>query len=128
MKEMTDKIIKQNGTLTQISYADNTFDITYAVESLEHAIFPDNAIKEMLRVTKDGGKVVVVDKFKKALGMLEIDDWEQWFEDNMFEDAIKDTKSSLKVIDKMSYDGYDADGLFRAWVITVFKNIHLITK
>lgn len=118
MKEMTDKIIKQNGTLTQIPYADNTFDITYAVESLEHAIFPDNAIKEMLRVTKDGGKVVVVDKFKKALGMLEIDDWEQWFEDDIFQNAINGTKSSLKIVDKISYDGYDADGLFRAWVIT----------
>lgn len=104
--------------LTQIPYADNTFDITYAVESLEHAIFPENAIKEMLRVTKTGGKVIVVDKSAKALGMLEIDAWEQWFDDEIFENAIKGTGSSLKVIDKIPYDGYEADGLFKAWIIT----------
>jgi ubiquinone/menaquinone biosynthesis C-methylase UbiE len=118
MGTLSEKIEKKNGVLTQIPYADNTFDITYAVESLEHAIFPENAIKEMLRVTKDGGKVIVVDKSAKALGMLEIDAWEQWFDDEIFENAIKGTGSSLKVIDKIPYDGYEADGLFKAWIIT----------
>ena len=118
MEKLSDRIVKEHGVLTQIPYADNTFDITYAVESLEHAIFPKNAIKEMLRVTKTGGKVIVVDKSAKALGMLEIDAWEQWFDDEIFENAIKGTGSSLKVIDRISYDGYEADGLFKAWVIT----------
>ena len=118
MAELSDEIVKKKGVLTQIPYADNTFDITYAVESLEHAIFSENAIEEMLRVTKVGGKVIVVDKSVKALGMLEIDAWEQWFDDEIFENAIKDSGSSLKVIDRISYDGYKADGLFKAWVIT----------
>ena len=118
MGTLSDRIVKENGVLTQIPYADNTFDITYAVESLKHAIFPENAIKEMLRVTKTGGKVIVVDKSAKALGMLEIDAWEQWFDDEIFENAIKGTGSSLKVIDKIPYDGYEADGLFKAWIIT----------
>lgn len=118
MGQLSEKIVKKNGMLTQIPYADNTFDITYAVESLEHAIFPENGIKEMLRVTKDGGKIIVVDKSIKAYGMLEIDAWEQWFDDKIFENVIKDSKASLKVIDRISYDGYEADGLFRAWIIT----------
>lgn len=118
MGTLSDRIVKENGVLTQIPYDDNTFDITYAVESLEHAIFPENAIKEMLRVTKTGGKVIVVDKSAKALGMLEIDAWEQWFDDEIFENAIKGSGSSLKVIDKIPYDGYEADGLFKAWIIT----------
>lgn len=118
MGELPDEIVKKNGVLTQIPYDDNTFDITYAVESLEHAIFPENAIEEMLRVTKAGGKVIVVDKSVKALGMLEIDAWEQWFDDEIFKNAIENTKSSLKIIDKIAYDSYEADGLFRAWVIT----------
>lgn len=118
MGTLSDRIVKENGVLTQIPYADNTFDITYAVESLEHAIFPENAIKEMLRVTKTGGKVIVVDKSVKALGMLEIDAWEQWFDDEIFENAIKGSDSSLKVIDKIPYDGYEADELFKAWIIT----------
>ena len=118
MGKLPERIVKENGLLTQIPYDDNIFDITYAVESLEHAIFPENAIKEMLRVTKAGGKVIVVDKSVKALGMLEIDVWEQWFDDEIFENAIKDSESSLKVIDRIPYDGYEADGLFKAWIIT----------
>lgn len=118
MGEISENIIKQNGTLTNIPYDNNTFDVTYAVESLEHSIFPENAIREMLRVTKTGGKVIVVDKSKNAMGMLEIDAWEQWFEDSLFEKAISGTESSLKIIDRISYDGYEADGLFRAWIIT----------
>ena len=50
--------------------------------------------------------------------MLEIDAWAQWFDDEIFENAIKGTGSSLKVIDKIPYDGYEADGLFKAWIIT----------
>lgn len=56
----------------------------------------------------------------KVMGELsdEIDAWEQWFDDEIFENAIKDSGSSLKVIDRISYDGYKADGLFKAWIIT----------
>ena len=125
MGTLSDRIVKENGLLTQIPYADNTFDITYAVESLEHAIFPENAIKEMLRVTKEGGKVIVVDKSAKVWGMLEMDAWEQWFDDEIFENAIKDTGSSLRVIDSIPYDGYEADGLFKAWVITKKQTINV---
>ena len=39
-------------------------------------------------------------------------------DDEIFENAIKGTGSSLKVIDKIPYDGYEADGLFKAWIIT----------
>ena len=108
---------KKNGCLTQIPYKDESFDVVYAVEALEHSIFPENALKEMLRVTQKGGVVICVDKVKDALGMLEIDSWEQWFEDELFINIAKQEKCELSVVDNISYDGYEADGLFKAWII-----------
>ena len=68
---------KRLRTLTCIPYDDNTFAVTYTCEALEHAIDIENAVKEMVRVTKSNGYVVIIDKNKASYGMLEIGDWEQ---------------------------------------------------
>ena len=91
--------------------------MVYAVESLEHSIFPDNAVREMLRVVKPGGKAVIIDKNKAALGLLEIDEWEQWFEDSLFGWIAEETGCTLEVIQNVPYEDGIADGLFNAWVL-----------
>ena len=108
---------KKEGTLTQIPYADSTFDLVYTVEALEHSIFPENALRELLRVTKPGGKVVVVDKNKAAMGLLEIDEWEQWFTDELFERMADEEKCTLRIVENVPYEDGVADGLFNAWIM-----------
>lgn len=117
MADIPASIEKKEGILTQLPYENETFDLVYAVESLEHSIFPDNALRELLRVTKVGGEVVVVDKNKSAMGLLEIDEWEQWFENNLFEQIAKEEQCSLDVMENVPYDGGIADGLFNAWIL-----------
>ncbi len=117
MEDIAPAIETRSGILTQIPYGDDTFDIVYAVESLEHSIFPDNAVREMLRVTKPGGEAVIIDKNKKAMGLLEIDEWEQWFEDGLFERIAEEEKCKLEILENISYEDGMADGLFNAWVL-----------
>lgn len=62
----------KEGTLTCIPYDDNTFAVTYMCEALEHAIDIENAVKEMVRVTKSNGYVVIVDKIKQAMECLKL--------------------------------------------------------
>ena len=88
---------KRQGTLTCIPYPDNSFDITYTAEALEHAICLENAVKELLRVTKPGGKVVVVDKNLGAKGALETEEWERWFDDAFFEKMAEENGCGLTV-------------------------------
>ena len=73
------------GTLTNIPYADNTFSVVYTCEALEHAVDINNSIKEMVRVTKNDGYIVVIDKNDESYGTLEIGDWEQWLNENELE-------------------------------------------
>jgi len=112
-----ENIKTKQGSLNNIPYKDETFDVTYSVEALEHAITIENAVKEMLRVTKKGGKVVIIDKNKSAMGLLEIDEWEQWFEDEIFENIAKNNNCELRIIRNISYEDGIADGLFNGWVL-----------
>lgn len=110
-------IEKKTGALTCIPYGDESFDLVYASEALEHSIFAENAVKELLRVTKAGGEVIVIDKNQSAMGRLEIDEWEQWFTDEFFEKIAAENNCRLRIIKNLSYDGGQADGLFNAFIL-----------
>ena len=117
MQNILPPVEKREGTLTQIPYADSAFDLVYTVEALEHSIFPENALKELLRVTKPGGEVIIIDKNKAAMGLLEIDEWEQWFTDELFVRAAEKEGCILRTIENVSYEDGMADGLFNAWIL-----------
>lgn len=117
MADIQPPVEKKEGTLTQIPYADESFDMVYTVEALEHSIFPENALRELLRVTKEGGEVVVIDKNLSAMGLLEIDEWEQWFTDELFTGIAKEENCGLRIVENISYEDGIADGLFNAWIL-----------
>ena len=53
------------GSCLNLPYEDNYFDKIICSECLEHAVFQINAIDEMLRILKKGGKLLIIDKDKK---------------------------------------------------------------
>lgn len=109
-------IEKKQGTLTNIPFENRKFDITYACESLEHAIDTKSAIRELFRVTKQGGIVAILDKNKEKLGMFEIEEWEQWFDGDELKEEMLKYCSDVKIIKNISYDKKEADGLFYCWI------------
>jgi len=117
MRGINKNIKTKQGSLNHIPYNDELFDVTYSVEALEHAITIENAVKEMIRVTKKGGKVIIIDKNKAAIGLLEIDEWEQWFEDEFFENIAQSNNCKLEIIRNISYEDGMEDGLFSAWIL-----------
>lgn len=117
MDSVPPEVEKRRGSLTNIPYPDGSFDVVYTAEALEHAICLENAVRELIRVTKPGGKVVVVDKNKNAGVVLEIEEWEQWFDDAFFERMARENGCRLEVRSNLEYDGGVRDGLFGCWVI-----------
>ncbi len=115
------EIHRKQGSLTNIDYPDAYFDVAYTCEALEHAIDIRNAIKELARVTKDGGRIVVIDKNKEELGRMEIGEWEIWFDADELKDIMSAYCSSVTVIDQIEYEHKKEDKLFLAWIGTVVK-------
>ncbi len=109
-----DEIEKRQGSLTSIPYGDDEFDFAYACESLEHAIDIESAIREMTRVTKAGGTIVIIDKNKDALGRMEIEDWEQWFDVDELRGLMEKYCTEVTIEANIAYEN-PADGLFCAW-------------
>lgn len=108
-------IEKAFGTLTCIPYPDDFFDVVYTCEALEHAVDIRSAVREMARVTKAEGKLVIIDKNKDMLGALEIGAWEQWFDVEEMMSIIEDCFSCTIMNTNISYENMDKD-IFCAWI------------
>lgn len=74
----TKTITVKKGMLTCLPYGDDYFDVVYTCEAMEHAVDLENAVREMARVVKSGGYIVIVDKSGDKLGEMVIEAWEQW--------------------------------------------------
>jgi malonyl-CoA O-methyltransferase len=70
----------RRGGLLRIPAADGEFDGVLAVESLEHALLPNRATRELCRVVRPGGGVLIIDKHRARQPLSEYEPWEQWFE------------------------------------------------
>ncbi|MDD4938652.1 MAG: methyltransferase domain-containing protein [Candidatus Omnitrophica bacterium] len=115
LKSCPEGVDTKCGTLLNASYPDAFFDCVYSVEALEHALLIENAIQEMVRVLKPGGKIIVIDKNIAKIGRLEIKPWERWFDMREVADIFK--RSGVEADFKTISYGNRAqpDGLFVAW-------------
>ncbi len=102
--------------MTNILYEDDFFDIVYVCEAYEHAINLHSAFNELYRITKPGGRFVIIDKPVEKLGQLDIYEWEQWISDRDIKDFTEECGGMLQIMKSVSYEGKD-DGLFRAWIV-----------
>lgn len=117
MKNITGVKEKRVGGLTNIPYESEKFDFVYVCEAFEHAIHIKSAFNELYRVTKKGGKFVIIDKPIEKLGALEIYEWEQWISDDDIKRFADECGGTLEIVKSVPYEGRD-DGLFRAWIVT----------
>ncbi len=108
---------KRTGTLTCIPYEDKKFDIVYVCEALEHAVSISTALKELLRITKPSGKLIIIDKPIEKLGKLKIGEWEQWIDDIKMKEVADEVGRRLEIVKSVPYEGKN-DGLFRAWLFS----------
>lgn len=55
------------GSATEIPYPDDFFDLVICGEVLEHLEDPEKAIKELLRVVKKGGRLLISTPYKETM-------------------------------------------------------------
>lgn len=59
-----------NYNMEGLTFDDESFDAVLAFDSIHHSAFPSHALKEILRVTRGGGKVVLVEPFVSPFSYL----------------------------------------------------------
>ncbi len=96
-------------------FPDATFDAVICVEALEHVVRTELALRELVRVLRPGGRLVIIDKNREKQGALEIQSWENWF-------AVEEILATLQALgmeasaECIPYDHHNkADGLFVCW-------------
>lgn len=115
LKSVPKGIFTQKASIQDLPYHDHSFDLVYCVEALEHVPNPQAAIKEMIRVLRPEGRLVIIDKNEARLGALQIETWEKWFDINEVAGLLKNANMNIQV-ELIGYDGKPADGLFVSWV------------
>lgn len=110
------------GSLLELPYATGFFDLVYCIETLEHAINIPAAVRELCRVVRPGGTLLLIDKNRDAAGDhgLRPAAWETWFVDSELRGLLEAQGCSVEVRHCLPYDGKDgSDGLFLGWLARV---------
>lgn len=117
LKSVVSEVETKCGSLLKIPYPDNTFDLSFCIEALEHAVFIEGAIQEMVRVTKPGGSLVIIDKNIKKLGCMKLPEWECWFDARGLAEIMSKKGLTVSIQENIPYDEDNrADDLFIGWI------------
>jgi malonyl-CoA O-methyltransferase len=106
---------KVSGIMTDLPFADESFDGVYATESLEHAVDIERAIAEMCRVLRPGGKLAIIDKNAEQWGKLKTPAWERWFNRRELEKLLARHCRSVRSEPISYWEDVAPDGLFLSW-------------
>ncbi|MBL8227292.1 MAG: methyltransferase domain-containing protein [Bryobacterales bacterium] len=105
-----------SGTMTILPFRDASFDCVYATESLEHAVAIDTAVREMCRVLKPGGRLVIIDKNAEHWGKLKTPEWEKWFRREELEKLLRRDCADVSSRFISYWEDVEPDGMFLAWL------------
>jgi SAM-dependent methyltransferase len=66
--------------LLRLSLAPASLDGALAVESIEHALVPEQAVAELCRAVRPGGRVLIIDKHQHKQVLSHYEPWERWLD------------------------------------------------
>lgn len=105
-----------SASMTHLPFANESFDAAYATESLEHAVDIEQAVAEICRVVKPGGKIVIIDKNAEHWGRLKTPAWEKWFRRKELEKLLGRHCPEVSSRFISYWEDVEPDGLFLAWL------------
>lgn len=114
LAELPSDIQCLEGSLESVSCPDESFDVVFSGEAIEHSANPEAAVTEMIRITRPGGWVVVIDKQRSHWGRLVTVPWEWWPQPDYIAGLLSRGCDEV-TYEPITYDGHPADGLMVVW-------------
>ena len=115
LAQMPEEIERIGGSLESVQCPDNSFDVVFSVEAIEHSANPEAAVAEMIRVARPGGWVCVIDKQHSHWGRKVCPSWERWPDADGLKRLIGKGCDRVSA-DPVAYNNMSAsDGLMVAW-------------
>lgn len=105
----------RRGSLLRLPAADGEFDGAFAIESLEHSLLPKHAVRELCRVVRPGGRVLIIDKQRSKQPLSEHQPWEQWFAPNEVAAWLAEACDEVSVAEIPHGRYARPNGLFLCW-------------
>jgi len=85
------------------------------VEAIEHSANLEAAVSELIRITRRGGSIIIIDKHFAQWGRLECPPWERWPDKDWLRQLLQTGCDQVTAI-PISYDSLPAsDGLMYCW-------------
>ena len=114
LAQLPPQVARRRGSLLRIPAADASFDGALAIESLEHALWPQRAVVELCRVVRPGGRVLIIDKHHDKQARSLCDPWEQWFAPEQLQAWLSAFCDDVRVHPVPHSEGRPAQDLFLA--------------
>ncbi len=114
LAEVPSDIQRLDGSLESVPCPDNSFDVVFSVEAIEHSANLEAAVAEMIRIARRGGRVVIIEKQQSHWGRLKCLPWEEWPNAEYLKRLLNRGCDHVSY-EPVSYDGRPADGLMVAW-------------
>jgi malonyl-CoA O-methyltransferase len=108
-------ISTRQGSCLNLPYPDMSVDVVFSCEALEHCVYTEGALRELWRVVKPGGVLLIIDKNSALLGNMRILETEQWFETKAVRDILASLGGTVSAHEGVPCEGRN-DALFTAWV------------
>lgn len=107
-------INRLQGSLEQVPCPDDSFDLVFSVEAIEHSANMEIAVEELIRIAKPGGWIIIVGKQQRAWRRLTCPPWERWPAREQLAEYLNSGCDHVTT-DLVGYDGKPPDGLMVAW-------------
>lgn len=115
ISNLPESIDFRRGSILSLPARDGEFDGVFAVESLEHSLLPEHALRELCRVVRPSGKVLVIDKERSFFALSQHQPWEIWFTPEEVCGPLGEYCPQVTVKPIALHPGQQPDGLFLAW-------------
>lgn len=114
LQEVPEGIEAIEGSLESVPCADESFDVVFSVEAIEHSANPGASVAELTRIARPGGWIAIIDKQQSQWGRLECPPWERWPQAEALKNLLERGCEEVQV-EATGYDQHPADGLMVIW-------------